>query len=67
MSLATKFICSASVVALTRQDEDRQANDRALAEGERILSVYRSVLDIKFWIVTEADRSVTTILLPEDY
>jgi hypothetical protein len=47
--------------------EDHAANDRALREGTRVLSVYRSGNDVKFWIITEADRSVTTVLLPEDY
>ena len=49
------------------KDDDRKANDRALIEGERILSVHHSVIGIKIWIMTERDRSVTTILLPEDY
>lgn len=47
--------------------EDKQANDNALKRGERILGVYRDRNGNKFWIITEADRSVTTILLPEDY
>ena len=47
--------------------EDRGANDRALKNGGRLLSVYHSVQKTKFWIITEADRSVTTVLLPEDY
>jgi hypothetical protein len=47
--------------------EDRQANERALIKGGRLLSVYHSVSGTKFWIITEADRSVTTVLLPEDY
>jgi len=47
--------------------EDSQANDRALVEGTRILSVYRAANDTKFWIITEADRSVSTVLLSEDY
>ena len=46
---------------------DRRANDQAVRKGDRLLSVYRSEDDIKFWIITEADRSATTILLPEDY
>ena len=46
--------------------EDQQANDLALKDGSRILSVYTAA-DTKFWIITEADRSVTTVLLPEDY
>ena len=48
-------------------DEDRQANVVALVQGTRILSVYQSAVGLKFWIITEADRSSTAILLPEDY
>lgn len=47
--------------------EDRRANDRAIQEGDRLLSVYHTTGGIKFWIITEWDRSVTTVLLPEDY
>jgi hypothetical protein len=47
--------------------EDKAANDRALIEGTRLLSVYSTAAGVKFWIITEADRSATTILLPEDY
>lgn len=47
-------------------EEDRQANEEALIHGNRLMSVYQSK-DVKLWIITEADRSVTTILLPEDY
>jgi hypothetical protein len=46
---------------------DRAANDGALRDGTRLFSVYRSAAGIRFWIITEADRSSTTILLPEDY
>ena len=46
---------------------DKAQNDRALLEGTRILSVYYAANGTKFWIITEADRSVTTVLLPEDY
>jgi len=46
---------------------DRAANDHALRDGTRLFSVYRSASGVKFWIITEADRSSTTILLPEDY
>lgn len=46
---------------------DRAANDTALRDGTRLLSVYRSAAGVRFWIITEADRSSTTILLPEDY
>ena len=47
--------------------EDRAANDHAVVEGTRVLSVYRDRRGTKFWIITEADRSATTILLPADY
>ena len=47
--------------------DDHAANNRALTEGTRLLSVYNSSSGIKFWIITEADPSATTILLPEDY
>ena len=48
-------------------EEDRRANDCALAQGSRLLSVYRSANGTKFWIVTESDRRSTAVLLPEDY
>ncbi len=47
--------------------EDRAANDNALVEGTRLLSAYVAANGTKFWIITEADRSVTTVLLPEDH
>ena len=47
--------------------QDWQANERALKHGERLLSVYRTASGTKFWIITEWDRSITTVLLPEDY
>ena len=47
--------------------EDWQANERALALGGRLFSSYHSRQKVKFWIITESDRSVTTALLPEDY
>ena len=46
---------------------DKEANDRALVKGTRLLSVFESKQKIRFWIITEWDRSVTTILLPEEY
>lgn len=48
-------------------DEDRAENELSLANGYRLLSAYRDSEGNKFWIITEADRSATTILLPEDY
>ncbi len=47
-------------------EEDRVANERALVEGDRILSAY-VLPQGKVWIITEADRSATTVLLPEEY
>ena len=47
--------------------DDRAANDDALRSGERLLSVYQSAIGTTFWVLTEADRSVTTVLLPDDY
>ena len=48
-------------------EHDRQENDSSLEEGFRLFSVYHAPDGIKFWIITEADRSATTVLLPEDY
>ena len=47
--------------------EDKQANDDALKVGARLLSAYHTGSGQKFWIITEADRSATTVLLPEEY
>lgn len=49
------------------EPDDAAANDDALRHGERLLSVYHTAATVKFWIITEADRSVTTVLLPDDY
>ena len=46
---------------------DAAENELSLQQGFRLLSVYRNGDGRKFWIITEADRSVTTILLPEEY
>ena len=48
-------------------DEDRAENDLSLKEGFRILSAYEAKGLPKIWIITEADRSVTTILFPDEY
>jgi hypothetical protein len=45
---------------------DRRQNDIALREGYRVLSSYETPAG-RVWIITEADRSITTILLPEEY
>jgi hypothetical protein len=47
--------------------EDWEENELSLKEGFRLLSSYRDSKGTTFWIVTEADRSATTVLLPEDY
>jgi hypothetical protein len=47
--------------------EDLEENRQALARGGRLFSAYRDRGSVKFWIITEHDRSVTMILLPEDY
>ena len=56
--------------------EDAQTNEEALREGARIFSVYvlppplsesGTSAPVKVWLITEADRSVTTLLLPEEY
>jgi hypothetical protein len=48
-------------------ESDRQANEHALKHGLRVLSAYTLRTGEKIWIITEADRSVTTILLPSEY
>jgi len=48
-------------------DEDRAANAVALQHGGRIFSSYGSTNGIRFWVITETDRSATTVLLPDDY
>lgn len=47
--------------------DDKLENDIALEKGFRILSAYTGNDGIKFWIMTESSRAVTTVLLPEDY
>jgi hypothetical protein len=47
--------------------EDWQENDLSVKNGYRILSAYNTASGIKIWCITEADRSVTTILLPDEY
>jgi len=51
--------------------EDRQTNEAAIRpnpeECSRILSAYQTAGGVKVWIITEHDRSVTTVLLPEEY
>ncbi len=49
-------------------DSDRRLNDAALQSGEdRLFSSYQVAPNLKLWIITEWDRSVTTLLLPDEY
>ena len=47
-------------------DEDCRQNELALADGSRLFSAYGTGPE-RFWVITEADRSATTVLLPDDY
>ena len=49
------------------EEEDRKDNQLSLERGFRIFSSYTPSLGIKLYIITEADRSITTALLPDDY
>jgi hypothetical protein len=51
----------------TVDKEDWAANDRALRDGERLLSAYMLETGTKVWVITEWDRSATTLLLPSEY
>ena len=48
-------------------DEDRRENEYSLEHGFRLLSAYKTNAGDRLWIITEADRSVSTLLLPEEY
>ena len=48
-------------------ENDRAANELALIKGTRLWSVYHAGNGVKFWLITEADRSATSVLMPEDY
>jgi hypothetical protein len=48
-------------------DEDRYSNEEALVRHSRLFSAYQASCGAKFWIITEHDRSYTTILLPNEY
>jgi hypothetical protein len=47
--------------------EDRGLNEQALKEGARIFSVYQTSKGVKVWVITEADRASTCVLLPDEY
>jgi hypothetical protein len=46
---------------------DRRENDLSVRKGFRLFSAYRTAAGERLWIITEADRRVTTLLLPEEY
>jgi len=48
-------------------DEDKAENEYSLRHGQRLLSAYHLSDGTKIWIITEWDRSATTVLLPEEY
>jgi hypothetical protein len=48
-------------------EEDWAANDRAVVEGGRILSAYQLPSGNRIWVITEADRSSTCLLRPDEY
>lgn len=48
-------------------DDDKRQNNMAVIDGSRIFSAYKLSTGAKIWVITEADRSSTTILLPEEY
>jgi hypothetical protein len=48
-------------------DDDRKENELSLERGFRLLSRYETTKGERLWIITEADRSATTILLPMEY
>lgn len=47
--------------------DDAASNDLALKNGARIFSVYHTLKGVKLWVITEADRTSTCVLLPEEY
>ena len=48
-------------------EEDWERNEESLEHELRIFSVYHDRNGVKFWVITEANRASTTVLLPEDY
>jgi hypothetical protein len=48
-------------------EADKRENELSVKQGFRVLSAYRTTTDVRLWIITEADRSSTTLLLPSEY
>jgi hypothetical protein len=66
-SIATALLRHARADWGDVNDASRRENERGLKYGMSLLSVYRDWHGIAFWVMTEADRSATTVLLPDDY
>jgi hypothetical protein len=65
---ADSFLARHSIGNWGDLDEtDKTENEIAVSRGFRILSAYRLADGTRIWVITEADRSSTTILLPEEY
>ena len=47
--------------------EDKAENELSVRRGSRILSAYQLHIGVQVWVITEADRSATTLLLPSEY
>ena len=50
-----------------KDEQDKQANDESLVRGGRLFSAYTLPTKARLWVITEADRSVTTLLTPMEY
>jgi hypothetical protein len=48
-------------------EADRRSNDEAIRKSDRLFSAYQVNSHVKIWIITERDRSSTTLLLPDEY
>ena len=48
-------------------EEDKKENLFSLEKGFRLLSSYRTTAGDRVWVITEANRSLTTLLLPDEY
>jgi hypothetical protein len=48
-------------------EEDQKENEFSVRTGFRILSAYQTRNNVKLWVITEADRSSTCLLLPQEY
>ncbi|MGN7170821.1 hypothetical protein ACTHSJ_33675 [Paenibacillus cellulositrophicus] len=48
-------------------DKDMASNENGLMYGDRLMSAYSNGIGTEFWVITEADRSSTTLMLPGEY